>query len=372
MNMKLPTLSILMTVGLLLAAAPLGAAEPRSSNLRGVTAGVTKKAELNNNDRWGSPTRRISKPDGSEWLEYKFWVWQKVTAVVQSDMVHTIDAVPPNRLPAQKLTDRFKFGDMIKVKSRRSLPARALVGPSVNEEWQILRCADAPGVLIFAESKNGKLYARLLRFYSLSEPDDSRRKPAGRLIFADSFKATSTVAGRPMFAAKYMEYETGGGRAVISSKTRGVLPVLYPGHTLRDFTAEYEVAHPNDNCQYGLIYRSDDMAEGLAHYYMLTITPQERFRLSCWRSPRWVLQKELPIKAGALRKRQPNHVRVEVVGKRCRVHLNGKSVGEFKDGNLMKPGIIGLCLSALGDEPTSVVFHSLRVSKPRKRHQDPP
>jgi hypothetical protein len=158
-----------------------------------------------------------------------------------------------------------------------------------------------------------------------------------------------------------MDFETGGGRGVISSKVRGVLPLMYPKHSLRDFVAEFEAAHPNGNCQYGLVYRSDDMDGGLDHYYMLTITPQERIRLACWRSPRWESQKELPLPAGILQKRAPNRVRVEVKGKLCRVHMNGKLIGEFNDAKLAGPGLVGLCLSILGEEPASVVFYNLRV-----------
>ncbi len=162
---------VCLLVAALISHAAIHAQESVTFNLRGVTSGVTTQSELEKSDRWGEQLEKTEKPDGSTWLEYRFWAWQKVIAVVYDGVVQSIDTVPPKRLPTQKLADALNLGELIPVDTSTSLPPAARLGAEVPDTWSIFRCSDAPGVLIFAEKIGGKkMYAKWMRFYSLQSP----------------------------------------------------------------------------------------------------------------------------------------------------------------------------------------------------------
>ena len=138
-------------------------AKPASVNLRGVTAGVTTGTELDSNERWGQCLSKAPQADGSLWLEYQFWAWRKVVAVVRDGVVQTIDAVPPDGLAVQKLADLYKLGELATLSS---LTPGAQVGPPVPEHWQVLAVSDAAGVLLFVEMVDGRQCVRLMRLYA--------------------------------------------------------------------------------------------------------------------------------------------------------------------------------------------------------------
>ena len=152
-------------------------AKPASVNLRGVTAGVTTRAELDKNERWGPCLSNAPQADGSLWLEYRFWVWKKVVAVVRDGRVQTIDAVPPDNVTAQKLADTYELGPLTVLPS---LPPEALVGLPIAEGWQALSANDVAGVLVFVEQQGGRQLARLVRFYASAVKTKTARVASSR------------------------------------------------------------------------------------------------------------------------------------------------------------------------------------------------
>ena len=730
MSFRKPVCLLAVTIA---ASSLLHAEEPATFNIRGVTAGLTREAELADNERWGKQLGKSKKQDGSTWLEYKFWAWQKVIAVVVSGVVQSVDTIPPDRLPAEQLAEALKLGKLTQVDAADSLPPAAKLGPKIPADWEIYRCSDAPGVLIFAQQEGPKLYAKWMRFYAeqsnlkpylglrirritaaeatqigVDEPlgifveavapyspsaeadiqagdiileisgeraenptqfislihkhaigtkqplkivrngqrafrivtlkprpehlanfqmgaafelggqyrqaeamfakavklapteaiylqklagcrrqlglvkealesaneavrlddksasnylerarcylavgqpenamtdcqqairiegnrpdaistrgtvfarmgnlekavadftqaieldskqtgayvsrggiyfqqekynqaiadyttalknDDrsfdayymrawsyiktgdnpsaekdfqqlvtrlpnhdrlyvayhglgvallNRRnfpaavdafsaaikrnsrygpsyqgrakalqemgktqeanadlqlarqfttksaasKPSTKLVtvLADTFDGRAANSGRPLFGSQQMTWETGDKTGKLTALVTGVLPVMYARPNLKDFIAEFEVAAPADKCDYGIVFRSDDLAEGLDFYYMLTISTDATVRLACWRYPEWKVNKSAEIAAGLLSDTNPNRFRVEVSGQKFRVYVNGTAVADFEDATLTQPGPVGLCISA---EPNAtVVFRSFRV-----------
>ncbi len=197
--------------------------------------------------------------------------------------------------------------------------------------------------------------------------------PNGELLLKDNFDGPQPVA-TALFARDQMSFEHVKGEGVLTPRSWGVVPAVYPQVKAADFYAEFDVRIPSPAAEsgYGLLFRSTDVVAGrLDGYYALWLCPgRGTVELTCWQGPRWTLRKKCPLKPGALSAREKNRVRLEAVGGEFRVFLNGTFVGRFTDKRLEGPGILALGVCDAGERAEAVYFANLRVYAPRPT--DPP
>lgn len=159
----------LLTSSVSMAASALYAAAPPRVAFHGVVVGETTETELRNNKQWGQG--QLFQPalgsNKEKVLEYKLGIWKKVLVTISEDqIVKTIDVTPPDRARADDLVKVLKLGKMIPVESiDQSLIPNPLAGLNIFQDYQVFRCENASGVLIFTEKVDQKLYAKQMRFY---------------------------------------------------------------------------------------------------------------------------------------------------------------------------------------------------------------
>jgi hypothetical protein len=188
------------------------------------------------------------------------------------------------------------------------------------------------------------------------------------LIFEDDFGGHGPVA-EPVFPGQIMFVRTGGA-AHLTSTEAGVLPVLFPEHPVQDFVAEFEVRFPADlpAGRAGLLFRARRNSEknGLPFYNYLALDPNSG-RAVLGRFDFEAPRQFMPLAAvdwTADRDRDVP-VRLEVVGRRFRVFVDGALLVEAEDARSPEPGLLALCLYGAPDRHlTTVVFRKLRVSRP--------
>lgn len=112
--------------------------------------------------------------------------------------------------------------------------------------------------------------------------------------------------------------------------------------------------------QYGIIFRSDDEAEGLAYYYLINLQPAYNTgKLLVWDRD-WGTQTALTVPPDALATTGSNHLRIEARDSTFRVSINNVFVGEIQNFTLPEPGIFGLSLVA-ANAPEMVCFDNLAI-----------
>lgn len=184
----------------------------------------------------------------------------------------------------------------------------------------------------------------------------------GEMLLEDDFSRTPSVA-HALFGNDIMSFENADGKGCLTAfQGNAVLPAMYSSPIVDDFIAEFDfqpkVASPDG--QYGLIFRSDDAAGGLAYYYLLNITPTERvIELWTWVAT-WVSRSVLEVKQGIISMTGENHVRMEAKKSTFRIFINDHLIGEFHDSNLTTPGILGLTIISK-NPPETVCFDNFIV-----------
>jgi hypothetical protein len=163
-----------------------------------------------------------------------------------------------------------------------------------------------------------------------------------------------------------MEFRYVDGQGALTARSPGVLPAMYAGTPLTDFIAEVEIRAPSaaPGSGYGLVFRSDDPAEGLAHYYHVLLWPADgRISLDAWKDGAWVLTESGALPQGLATPTGPNLLRLEARGAEFRVLVNGSLVLEVQDSQIPGPGVLGLSIFTT-NFPETVNFDNLEVSLP--------
>jgi hypothetical protein len=184
------------------------------------------------------------------------------------------------------------------------------------------------------------------------------------LLLADDFETPGSAVA--LFGAGFMEFRYVEGQGALTARSPGVLPAMYAGPLLTDFIAEVEIRSPSaaPGSGYGLVFRSDDPAEGLAHYYHVLLWPADgRISLDAWKDGAWVLTESGPLPQGLATATGPNLLRLEARGSQFRFLVNGSLVLEVQDSQIPGPGLLGLSISTT-NHPETVTFDNLEVSAP--------
>jgi hypothetical protein len=181
-------------------------------------------------------------------------------------------------------------------------------------------------------------------------------------ILVDGFEGNSPA--QPLFGTEVMSFTQQSGEGVLTSYSAdGVVPVMYAEPVLTDFSLEVDVRFPRaqPSSTAGVLFRSDDAAGGLAHYYLFAFLPTERkVNLDLWRDGVWSTLATAPIPDGVVVPGAIDRLRVEADGSQLRLAVNGERLLEVNDDSLTAPGIVGLSLVA-PQTPDSVFFDNLRI-----------
>lgn len=184
------------------------------------------------------------------------------------------------------------------------------------------------------------------------------------LLLGDDFETVGSAM--PLFGPEAMAFAYDDGAGVLTARSAGVLPVMYAAPILSDFVAEVDIRSPaaRPGSGYGLVFRSDDPAGGLAHYYHVLLWPADgRVSLDAWKDGAWVLTEGGPLPQDLATTAGPNRLRLEAQGSEFRVLVNGSLVLEVQDTQIPGPGVIGLSVSTT-NYPETVSFDDLEVSAP--------
>jgi hypothetical protein len=185
---------------------------------------------------------------------------------------------------------------------------------------------------------------------------------AASALLVDDFEDASPA--QPLFGPESMSFTVEGGEGALTSLAPGgVVPVMYTAPALADFAAEVDVRFPQAQPEsvVGIIFRSDDATDGLAHYYHMVFRPAAaQASLDLWKDGAWSTVTSASIGAGVLDPDGANHLRLEAQGNQFRLFANEVLVLEATDARLTGPGIFGLSLVASGAAET-VYFDNLRL-----------
>lgn len=259
--------------------------------------------------------------------------------------------------------------------------ARALLADQTLDE-QPLDEADIPGGLVLAGDQillgfdGGRLvYVQTFALNPNDEPVTAAgvtattaptatlatATPAGPLL-VDDFDGESPA--QPLFGAEFMTFAVDAGEGALTALTPGgVLPVMYAEPSVGDFTLEVDIRFPDaaPGSAAGIVFRSDDIPGGLAHYYYVTLRPADSLlTFDEWQNGAWAPITSATIGSGSLDRNGVNQLRLEAHGNIFRVYVNGDLVIHTVDTSLPQPGIVGLSLVA-AQSPQTVYFDNLRL-----------
>jgi len=185
---------------------------------------------------------------------------------------------------------------------------------------------------------------------------------AGQLLFQDAFNAQMAQA-RALFGSPYMAFDQTTGQGCVTALQPGlVLPAMYSQPVLADFVLDVDIIprQVSPNSQYGIIFRSDDEADGLVYYYLLNLQPAaHKLELLVWDRD-WGTQAAVSLSPDILAINGVNHLRLEAHESTFGITINGVFVQEIQNFTLPEPGIFGLSLIAASPSET-VCFDNLAI-----------
>ncbi len=192
---------------------------------------------------------------------------------------------------------------------------------------------------------------------------EEKRIAPRTLLFKDDFAGNANGAAA-LFGSQVMAFRSANGVAQLTSKSEGILPVMYPRLQLRDFVAEFEINIPNaPGTSGGLIFRTRTGPDGgLSAYYALGFQlGRSVATFSCWKDGRWAVGQEFLLQNGAPTATGYHRVRVEVSGNRFRALVNDQLAFDLTDTSLPANGNFGMFISSENAAPATVQIANLRV-----------
>lgn len=183
-----------------------------------------------------------------------------------------------------------------------------------------------------------------------------------QFLFHDGFTDPS-ISAVPLFAPEYMGFQVADGAGVMTAHNSGVLTAMYASASAADFVAtlKFLVPAPAAGAGYGMVFRSDDAAGGLAHFYLLLVSPTDgNVVLSRW-DPAGVEEiTRVPYTAGPTG--QISMV-TRAEGSHFEVEIDGEPLISADDSAPLGAGIFGLAMLSPVDGDL-VIFQSLMVEAP--------
>jgi hypothetical protein len=184
----------------------------------------------------------------------------------------------------------------------------------------------------------------------------------GMLLFEDDFQAVSKAA--PLFGTDIMSFAAENGQGVMTADFQGaVLAAMYSGLLLQDFIAELEIVTDGltPGSRVGFIFRSDNVADGLAHYYHLVLGPTDGIvGIDLWKDGQWTILGSADVSETLMPASGTHRLRLEVDGSQFRVFLNGTFILEVVDTQVVGGGIFGLSMIS-ASPPETVAFEGLQI-----------
>lgn len=184
----------------------------------------------------------------------------------------------------------------------------------------------------------------------------------GDPLFEDTFQSTTEAAA--LFGPDVMTFRSEDGQGAMTANFEGgVLAAMYGEVLARDFIAELEISTADlaPGSRVGLIFRSDDVTDGLAHYYHLVIGPTDGIvELDLWKGGEWEILKSADVPESLMPASGSHRLRLEADGSEFRVFLNGTSILEVFDTQLPDSGIVGLSMVS-ANPPEAAIFDNLRI-----------
>jgi len=180
-----------------------------------------------------------------------------------------------------------------------------------------------------------------------------------QVLLQDSFEDSATSAV-PLFGPESMEFQVSDGLGVMTAHNPGILAALYDAPSVADFTAtlKFLAPEPAAGAGYGMVFRSDDAAGGLAHFYLLLVSPADgNVVLSRLDSTGVAEIARVPYSVGS------NGVITMVTrahGAHLEVEVDGQPLISADDSAALGPGIVGLAMLS-PVENDIVLFQSLKV-----------
>lgn len=195
---------------------------------------------------------------------------------------------------------------------------------------------------------------------SIEAPEDI--VPVSRFALEDNFDDPARTA-TPLFPPGIMEFDVDSGIGLMTSHYNGVLAAMYDTPVIGDFTATLELQplDPAPGAGYGLIFRSDDAADGLAYYYVALVAPADGVvTLTRWDSngPAELIRAPATFDPSGL-----IQLTVRADGSRLDMEIDGAPAGTVIDESTLGPGIFGLTIYS-PVEGDQVAFISLQVESP--------
>lgn len=183
-------------------------------------------------------------------------------------------------------------------------------------------------------------------------------------LLVDDFEAAGQATA--LFGPQYMEFSYVDGEGALTARTPGVLPVMYPESLPADIVVEVDIRSPSTapGSAYGIVFRSDDAAGGLAHYYHLVLRPADgQISLDAWKGGAWVLAESAALPPGLATPTGTNALRLEAEGSEFRAWVNGTLVLTVQDAQIPTAGVLGLSI-VNSEFPETVYFDNLEVTAP--------
>ncbi len=183
----------------------------------------------------------------------------------------------------------------------------------------------------------------------------------GALLFSDD--CSGDGGAQAMFGDEYMAFSYDNGLCQITANANSsVLPVMYATPTPTNFIVEYElgIISAKPGSKYGVIFRSDDVSGGLAHYYYITVKPADKsVDFDVWNN-QWLREESANISSDFLGTDKTTLLRLEVLDNEFRVFLDGVFVIEFLDDQIATPGILGISINSTG-APETFYYDNLKI-----------
>ncbi len=168
--------------------------------------------------------------------------------------------------------------------------------------------------------------------------------PRARLEDGDLLLSDNGGGGAEgMFGGDYMLFGYAGGQAVLTAKGNNlILPAMYNQLLPADFSLEVDMTAFNagGEGQYQVIFRSDDVAGGLASYNIISLLPGSRsVEFGVW-SDGWKVSAASVISDQSILMIAPLRLRLEAKGPEYVIFINGKFAAGFVDGSIISGGIL--------------------------------
>jgi len=207
---------------------------------------------------------------------------------------------------------------------------------------------------------------------ALGEPTDPATATSTDPPAAPTLPATASLLDRfddpggtaqPLFGPEHMSFGLDQGAGKMTAHNPGVLVATYPAPQMAnlDATLSLRLPNPRSGAGGGMVFRSDDAAGGLAHYYLLLVYPADEYIvLKRFKDNQLTEITRRSLAGGGYVSGTPVTLSLGCIGDEFSVYVNNLPAFTVKDAELPLPGILGLAMISPHDGD-QVLFDEFRV-----------